>query len=275
MSERDDQIRSWSVEKLELLRKYLEAYVSVLRKQPWCMGYEYIDGFAGTGRAKTKEEQKYVDGSPRIALGLSSPFTKYHFIECSSWRIDRLRGLQTEFPGRTIEIYPGDCNSVITSSIVPTLPWASHKRAIAFLDPFGMDLEWQTLQAIAATKTIEVFINFSVMDINRNVRRRNKSDITPRNRERFERFWGGPWEAEIFRTETTLFGEEEVRIEQSGIDLGKRYRKRLLEIFPHCTTPVLMTNTKHAPLYCLIFAGHNPVGAKIASDIFGWFLRMG
>jgi hypothetical protein len=34
-----------------------------------------------------------------------------------------------------------------------------------------------------------------------------------------------------------------------------------------------MKNTKNAPLYCLIFAGHHPRGAEIAADIFGRFDR--
>jgi three-Cys-motif partner protein len=69
--EREDIIGKWSPEKLELLRKYLAGYITILRNQTWCRGYEYIDAFAGTGKPKTKDEQKYVDGSPRIALGLT------------------------------------------------------------------------------------------------------------------------------------------------------------------------------------------------------------
>src|SRR3989442_948171 len=108
--ERDDTIGSWSVDKLSLLRKYLQAYVTVLRKQSWCKGYEYIDGFAGTGKPKSRDEQRYVSGSPRVALELPNPFTKYYFIESSDWRIKKLEKLRKEFPDRQIEICPGDCN---------------------------------------------------------------------------------------------------------------------------------------------------------------------
>ena len=45
--EKDDTIGRWSLEKLDLLRKYLQAYVTVLKKQGFIKGYEYIDGFAG------------------------------------------------------------------------------------------------------------------------------------------------------------------------------------------------------------------------------------
>jgi three-Cys-motif partner protein len=272
---KDDTIGCWSVDKLNLLRKYLEAYVTVLRKQSWCKGYEYIDGFAGTGKPKTRDEQRYVDGSPRVALEVPNPFTRYHFIEMSSWRIKKLEKLKKEFPGRQIDIYPGDCNDVLRRKIVPGLPMASFKRAIAFLDPFGMELEWSTLKEVARAETIEVFLNFSVMAINRNVRLRRKEDISPLVRERMNRFWGTEWEAELYEVQQTLFGTEIVRINQSGRDLGHRFQNRLKEIFPHCTVPVLMTNSKNAPLYCLIFAAHKKTSVKIANDIFGRFLKMG
>jgi len=274
--EREDTIGRWSVDKLDLLKKYLKAYLQVLKNEPWCRGYEYIDGFAGTGKPKSRDEQRYIDGSPRVALELTPPFIKYHFIESSNWRLEELERLKTEFQGREIEVYPGDCNEILRRRIVPSLPYDSFKRAIAFLDPFGMQLEWETLQRIADARTIEVFLNFSVMAINRNVRRRHKEDISATVKERMNRFWGTEdWVAELYEEKTTLFGPQAVRIQRTGKDLGQRFRKRLEELFPHCTVPVLMTNSKNAPLYCLIFGGHNPTGARIANDIFGRFLRMG
>ena len=273
--DRDDTIGSWSVDKLNLLRKYLAAYVTVLRNQSWCKGYEYIDGFAGTGRPQTRDEHRYIDGSPRVALELPDPFTKYHFIESSNWRIKKLETLRKEFPSQQIEIYPGDCNDLLRRKIVPDLRMQSFKRALAFLDPFGMELEWSTLEEVARVETIEVFLNFSVMAINRNVRRRRKEDIAPAVREQMDRFWGTEWEAELYEEERTLFGPKTVRIKQSGKELGQRFQNRLKEIFPHSTVPVLMTNSKNAPLYCLVFAGHNQTGVKIANDIFGKFLKMG
>ena len=159
-----------------------------------------------------------------MALELPNPFTKYHFIESSDWRVNKLEKLRKE---------------------------------------------------MARAGTMEVFLNFSVMAVNRNVRLRRKEDIALAVRACMDRFWGTEWEAELYEQEQTLFGPETVRIKQSGKELGQRFQKRLKEIFPHCTVPVLMTNSKNAPLYCLVFAGHNPTGAKIANDIFGKFLHMG
>ncbi|HUX22651.1 MAG TPA: three-Cys-motif partner protein TcmP [Spirochaetia bacterium] len=272
----DDVIGKWSEEKLQLLGKYLNAFVTVLKKQPWCQGYEYIDGFAGTGRPRTRDEMRYVDGSPRVALDIANPFTAYHFIERTDWRVQRLEQLREEFPERTISVYQGDCNKILGEKILPGLTETSYKRAIAFLDPFGMQLNWPTLEAVAQTNTVEIILNFPVMAINRNVRRRDQDTVSPAVQKRMNDFWGDNWQADIYQEEETLFGRETRLISQSAKELGQRYRARLLEIFRFCAVPVLMTNSKNAPLYCLIFAGQNEVGAKIANDIFMRYLtRMG
>lgn len=267
--EQEDAIGKWSVEKLELLRKYLHAYVQVLKNQDWCRGYEYIDGFAGTGKPKTRDEKKYTDGSPRVALGLSPPFTKYYFIETSSWRLKKLENLRQEFRDRSIEIHSGDCNGVLCDNVIPSLPYESRKRAIAFLDPYGMQLEWGTLQQLAQTRTIEIFLNVPQMAINRSLRRRRHNDIPVATKERMDRFWGTEnWAAEFYEEIPTLFGRQTVRKDQSTKQLGQRFRNRLQELFTYCTQPLLMTNSKNAPLYWLFFAGHNSTGYKIANDIF-------
>lgn len=269
LNQREDLIGKWSVEKLKLLRKYLAAYLKILTNQRWCRGYEYIDAFAGTGKPKTRDEQRYVDGSPRIALGLTPAFTQYHFIEQSNWRLAKLERLHGEFPDHNITIYHGDCNKILREQILPQLPYTSRKRAIAFVDPFGMQFEWQTMEHLAEIKTIEVVLNFPVMAINRSVLRKHPEMISKESRERLDRFWGTEdWVVDLYMEEQTLFGPEKVKRPQSGKEFGDVFKKRLEEIFRHCSAPILMTNIKNAPLYCIFFAGHNPTAKEIAEDIF-------
>jgi three-Cys-motif partner protein len=268
-AEREDVIGRWSVEKLGLLRKYLEAYVRILKSQAWCRGYEYIDAFAGTGRPKSREEQRYVDGSPRVALSLAAPFTQYHFVEQESWRVAKLEKLRAEFADRAITLYHGDCNTILREQILPQLTFAGKKRAIAFVDPFGMQFEWETIRGIAQTKTVEIILNFPVMAINRGVLRRHPEMISEASRQRLNRFWGTTdWLVDLYTQEDTLFGPEKTKIAYSGKEFGTVFQKRLREIFPRCSAPILMTNSKNAPLYCLLFAGHNQTGQKIAGEIF-------
>jgi len=266
---REDIIGKWSLEKLELLHKYLAGYLKVLAKQAWCRGYEYIDAFAGTGKPKTKDEQEYVDGSPRIALGLTPSFTQYHFIEQADWRVKKLEKLRGEFPTHGITIYHGDCNKILREQILPQLSYSSKKRAIAFIDPFGMQFEWETMEYLAQTKTVEVLLNFPVMAINRGVLRKHPEMISKASRERLDRFWGTKdWMVDLYMEERTLFGMETVKRPHSGKEFGYAFKKRLGEIFRYCSIPILMTNSKKTPLYCMLFAGHNATGKRIAEDIF-------
>jgi three-Cys-motif partner protein len=269
MGTSEDLIGRWSVQKLELLEKYLAAYLTILSNQHWCAGYEYIDAFAGTGKPKTRDEQTYVDGSPRIALSLRPAFTEYHFVEQADWRVGRLEALKAEFPNRVIRIHPGDCNTILTEEILDHLAYASHKRAIAFLDPFGMQLRWKTMMAIASTETVEIMLNFPVMAINRGVLRQRPELISTADRARLEEFWGTKdWTVDFYEEERTFFGPEFVKKRLSGKEMGAVFCKRLGEIFRYCSEPLLMTNSRNAPLYCLIFAGHNATGVRIATDIF-------
>jgi three-Cys-motif partner protein len=267
--QREDTIGRWSLEKLELLRKYLASYLAILGKQPWCEGYEYIDAFAGSGRPKTRDAQRYVDGSPRVALSLQPAFTQYHFIEQSYWRVKKLTQLIPEFPDRNITIYHGDSNSIIKEKILPQLPWDSRKRAFAFVDPFGMQMDWQTMERLAEIRTVEIILNFPAMAINRSVRRSHPERLSEARKQRLDRFWGArEWMVDLFEEDQTLFGPEKVKRKMTGKESGHVFKGRLEEIFPHCTNPILIANSKGAPLYCLMFAGHNATGKRIAEDIF-------
>lgn len=85
------------------------------------------------------------------------------------------------------------------------------------------------------------------------------------------RFWGSnDWKTDIYQEVPNLFGTRIEKVTQSK-DLGLLFKKRLEQVFPEVTTPIVMRNSKETPLYCLIFAGHKPSGKKIAEDIFKKF----
>jgi hypothetical protein len=93
--------------------------------------------------------------------------------------------------------------------------------------------------------------------------------ISEARKERLARFWGtDDWMIDLYAEEQTLFGPEAVKRRLSGKEFGHVFKKRLEEIFRNCSSPILMANSKNAPLYCLIFAGHNAIGKKIAEEIF-------
>ena len=272
-----DTIGKWSEDKLKLLKKYLEAYTKILRRQSWCRGYYYIDAFAGSGEPLSREEGCIVDGSPRCALSIKHPFTKYVFIEIADWRVEKLKKLQQEFDYLDIEIKQGDCNQILQEEIIPDLPYESNKRALMFLDPFSLDIEWETLEMAAKQGTIEVFINFPIMAVNRTVLVSNIRRLSEKQIERMNRFWGtDEWHRDLYRIGTDLFGKTYIeKIPQTGRSLSNLFRNRLKSVFPEVSTPLIMRNSKNSPLYCLIFAGHKKTGRKIIESIFKRFELLG
>lgn len=274
----DDTIGPWSEDKLELLREYLNAYTRIMQNQSWCRnGYHYIDAFAGTGRPRARDEDRYIEGSPRVALTIQYPFRSYTFVEKEPWRVQRLQKLQNEFPDQDIRICPEDCNHVITTEITPRVRYEYFNRGLIFLDPFSMNTEWTTIEQIAETKALEIFMNFPVMALNRTTLPNDPYALTEPHIQRMNRFWGTTeWRSDIYEQVQTLFGPVEMKIHSTtGQRLGNLFKKRLEQAFPFVTEPLVMTNSRNAPLYCLIFAGHNSTGAKIVQGIFRRYERLG
>jgi three-Cys-motif partner protein len=58
--------------------------------------------------------------------------------------------LKSEFPNRAIDILNEDANAAV-QRICRDTDWRSN-RAVLFLDPYGMQVAWETLAAVAATK---------------------------------------------------------------------------------------------------------------------------
>jgi len=287
------EVGPWARQKLDVLAKYLRAYTTVLKGERWCEGYIYVDAFAGPGthslrpsdgvsardsqlrlikdepRTENFDDQQFIDGSPRVALSLVNPFTHYRFIELNPARAARLRELKTEYPNRDIVVWEKDCNSYLIQNLLarPKTFWTSH-RAVVFLDPFGMQVPWSTLESLGSTNAIEVLINLPVgMAIQRLLRRDGRFSIT--QREKLDAYLGSSeWFDVIYESDETLFGVDMKKVEWSGEKLVDWYRKRLAESsFKFVSVPRLVRNTHGGHLYYLIHAGPNATGNKIANQI--------
>lgn len=275
---REDIIGRWSEGKLELLEKYLRAYAVIMNKQKqrWLRGYHYIDAFAGSGKPKAKDEERYIAGSPQRALQCQPPFDGYWFIELSPWRVERLKELREQFPERQVEIRQGDSNAILRQEIIGRITYASQQRGLVFLDPYGLQVEWETVRALARAKTFDVFVNFPLMAVTRLLKR----DEPPTGQvlTHLNKVMGSDdWIREIYYPERQLrlFGEQlVVRDVMRAEWLARVYADQVNSLFPFVSKPVIMTNSKNAPLYALFLASHNQKGVKIANDIFRQYERL-
>ena len=281
----------WTAEKLERVRKYLVAYAKIMRSQEF--RFAYIDAFAGTGyntpRAKKDDATllfpelvdhdaaSFLDGSARIALKVEPRFTKYIFIEKEPKRFDELGKLKDEFPALASDIVLINADaSACLRDICENRKW-SRNRAVLFLDPFGMQVTWDTMKAIAKTKAIDLWILFPLgIGVNRLLRRDAK--IPDGWQRRLDDFFGtSDWQRAFYETKTEqgLFGHEATteKVADFG-SISRFFVERLKSIFPGVAkNPLALHNSANTPLYLLCFAAGNERGAKTAVKIAQDILR--
>lgn len=286
----------WAKDKLEHLRKYLHAYTTIMKDQKWCEGFHYIDAFAGPGEheirqadpdgnfdsqnllldissfgGEQEEQQLFLAGSPRVALELEFPFTNYVFVERSPARIAALEQLKTDYgDSRQIHIRQQDCTQYLRDKISsnPDLSWKKN-RALVFLDPFGMQVGWETIASLASTKGVEIFLNFPVGMAIQRLLLRQPEKFTDAQRNRLDDYFGSSdWINAIYKRRRTLFDEEaHEKVNASGEALLKWYRGRLETVFSYVSKAALIRNTRGGHLYYLLLASHNANGVKIANHI--------
>ena len=172
-----------------------------------------------------------------------------------------------------VSIYPGDCNQILLNEVFPRVTYEQFRRGLCLLDPYGMHLDWDVVRQAAKQRTVELFINFPIMDINRNVLRRDPTTVDPVQAQRLNRFWGDEsWRSGFYAParQPTLWGETPDRKNVANFGVVEAYRQRLINDagFSHVPQPIAMKNSIGAEVYYLFFAAHQPAAGKIVEDIF-------
>jgi three-Cys-motif partner protein len=269
----------WTVEKLDALRAYLNGYSRALQK--WSFRRLYIDAFAGTGDRAAKRQHaatlmeipelgEMTKGSARVALEVEPPFARYVFIEKRRGRSSMLGRLKSEFPDRAIEILNEDANAAV-QRICRETDWRSN-RAVLFLDPYGMQVSWATLEAVAETKAIDVWMLYPTgMGLNRLLT--NDGKIPTEWQQALDRSLGcSDWREAFYREVEALdlFGAATTTLvkEASTAKFEAFLLHRLRTIFAGVAPETLpLRNSKGQVMYLLGFACGNPRGVDLAVKI--------
>lgn len=273
---------SWTQEKLEILRRYLDAYTTVLSRRRFQL--IYVDAFAGgvsypAASGYVPEDysdfRELRDSSPQIALAIQDkPFDRLVFIEKDAARCRSLDMLRKDNPDRDIELWNTDANEA--------LPYfcdlmGDFDRAVVFLDPFATQVSWVTVEGLAQTEKIDCWILFPVMAIAR---------MMPTDREppdalaaQLDRIFGGRahWEGLYSDSPQQLSllstDPSQRRLRGSG-QIAARYRERLESIYARVAgVSRTLKNSRNSPMFELFFAASNPVGAERAVPIADYILK--
>ena len=265
-----DQIGPWTEVKLDILREYAAPYSKILVNNHFY--HFYIDAFAAGGSHISRTSGEVVPGSTRIALATEPPFREYHFIDADPARVEQLRQYTADHSD--VYVHEGDCNDILLREVFPLVRYGDRCRALCLLDPYNIDLSWDVVATAGRMKSIEIFVNFMVMDMNMNVLLRDPSKAEDSQIARMDRFWGDrSWREVAYEVsrQMDLFGkEEEVKVEDANEKIAEAYRKRLLDVagFSYAPRPLRFITTHGATIYYLFFASPKQAGESIVEYIF-------
>lgn len=244
----------------------------------------YVDAFAGTGYRINSGQSpdqclfddsdalEFQKGSTVIALETKPAFDHYIFVDKKADHIDELKGLKDQYKGLDIKIEQDDAN-IFLKAWCESMDWWKN-RAVVFLDPYGTQVEWDTIQHIASTKAIDLWLLFPLGQAVNRMLTKNLPD--PSWCKCLDRFFGtDEWRSEFYRKDPQmkLFGDDEGLEKTANFNsIGKYFVERLETAFSKVSpNPLALCNSKNVPIFLLCFAAGNPKGAstavKIANDI--------
>ncbi len=282
----------WTDDKLRILEGYLKAYTTALKEQNFRL--LYVDAFAGTGYVNVGSEDlaqgklltsengwdneaaNVLKGSARRAIEVDDrPFDYFLFVELNPEYAAELSKLKYEFRDRNIRVISEEANKFLQDWCTSQnqrlgTPWR-RERAVVFIDPYATQVNWQTVQRIAETKSVDLWILFPLSAITRMLPNAREPDEA--NATNLDRVFGGPeWREVLYQSSSqpTWFGDdktETVRDDQQAIvDL---YQRKLEGVFPAVApNPMMFRNSNNSPLFAFMFAAANPgPGGRIALTI--------
>ena len=284
----------WTEEKLVAFEKYVNAYLTIMNsfreKNNWKL--IYFDGFAGSGsRNEAKKEdnsvllqemfrdycldeeelETYKGAAERVLSIAQRGFDFYYFIDKDKESSLKLHELLAPFENdKTLVYRNSDANKQIEM-----LAKAMHKdnslAALVLLDPFGMQVDWKSIELLKGTRTdLWILIPTGVI-VNRLLDR--KGELT--HIEKLTSFFG---KDENFLRDyfykkkkiDTLFGETEIveKVKKPIEKIAELYIEQLKTIFDHVTEkPLVLYNTRNTPIFHFACASDNQTAIKIASHI--------
>lgn len=277
---------AWTDTKKRVVKEYLDAYQRALKNMPFEKWY--IDAFAGIGthpgresedaplpfefydkdeRAMNEDYEFRSKGSPLLALKADPPFDRYFFIEKEKSRREALAAaIQEHGYEERANIVAGDANEVLIR-FCQNLTRRANVRVVIFLDPFGMNVSWECLSALARIPRFDVWYLFPIMGAKRMLPR---DGLIPDSwARRLDTVLGdSDWRESLYikdsAAQLVLFNDEPAlpgigRSPASEEGIERYVTHRMKRIFPYVADePLSLYNSRGKHIFSLFFAISNP-----------------
>lgn len=252
---------AWTEEKLNAFEKYVNAYLTIMNKYRGQYDWKliYFDGFAGSGsrneetmsddnqlmidlldehQLTTDELSPYKGAAERVLNIKQQGFDYYYFIDKDAASSNQLQEkLDPLKKDKHLEFRHSDANKEV-SKLADAMHSNNKLKALVLLDPFGMQVNWDTIEKLKGTSTdLWILIPTGVI-VNRLLDRKCKLTHI----EKLTSFFG---KDEAFlknyfyntRQESTLFGETEVveKVKEPIRMIANLYIQQMKTIFKYAT----------------------------------------
>ena len=262
------EAKQHTIAKIEMLRSYLFAWLSIIGARFARQDLWYIDGFAGPG-----EYTNFLDGSPVAALKTAEAAIKQTgnrwtagcvhcvFIEEDSARFRHLQQRLASIPENPqVSRYPYHgtfVDGVNALSREAVNPFTAKQPLFAFVDPFGPEgLSFETVRVLLARPACEVLVNLDSDGISRVY----QAGESANHRERLNEVFGD----DVWETQLAGIGQQT----QAARKIVAMYKERLRAI-PNVRYVFAfeMRSKKNTIDYHLVFASQHPTGLEKMKEV--------
>jgi len=248
----------WTEVKLEAISAYSKFFTGAIggRFDLW-----YIDPFAGTGSRVSEEEtgglfeggpistiERQYPGSVARALGIVPPFNHLRFGDTKKSHIKALEELIALYPDRDARVIREDANTFVQFMFGHPF-WSGSQgrgrgsRALVFLDPYGLEVKWRTLEVLAASEKADVWFLANLKAAVQQLSRDHRKLDADKRRALGEYFGTDAWEAEFYREVQDVDGLLGLMEPRKQRDATKReiaafHRQQLRKLFAYVSEPL-------------------------------------
>lgn len=248
------EVGAWAQKKYKLVGHFCNIFTTAMRGK-WNL--IYLDIFSGPGHVQIKSNKQIVKNSALIAMSIPHLFDHYilndyntEYCEAMNKRIKRI---EKEI---SFTIYNEDANSCISRIMQerPVLDNGKRNLTFCFLDPFSLNLNFDTIRVLAKENVDILMLHAMQMDGKRNLTYYIKNE-----NERIASFTGNPKWRETF--------EEQGNVKPEFIRfLSNEFDKSIAPLGYKVTEREMITNDSGMGIYYLAFYSKHDLGIKFFNE---------
>ena len=281
----------WTEQKLDCFTRYVKAYLTIMNayREKFHWKLLYFDGFAGCGDRKLQEDalDKTIDifgdqnvdemdinlyqGAAERVVRLEQEmagFDFYYFIDKYEDNLTRLELKLAGYNTKGRKIFRANDANVETKNLAQAMKRDAetshpyHLKTLCLLDPFGMSIDWETIEQLAG-KSLDLWILVPTGSIISRLIKNDGSLMLPKEQIK-DRFYTKTYEPNLFGEET----EKVVKTKNVIAEIANLYCEQLGTLFPYVTNePLVLYNRNNVPIFHFVCASFNKTAVKIAQEI--------